>query len=106
MLLISLGSGNGLLTGGTKPLPELVLTNYQYDGLVQERRNSSVLAMELRLSCTNPSNKILRNSSQHIFCFNALEIIHKILFENSVLKITITFPVVPELKWISQIYWI
>ena len=25
------------------------------DGLVQERRNSSVLAMELRLSCTNPS---------------------------------------------------
>ena len=25
------------------------------DGLVQERRNSSVLAMELRLSWTNPS---------------------------------------------------
>ena len=25
------------------------------DGLVQERRNSSVLAMELRLSCTNPA---------------------------------------------------
>ena len=25
------------------------------DGLVQERRNSSALAMELRLSCTNPS---------------------------------------------------
>ena len=25
------------------------------DGLVQERRNSSVLAMELPLSCTNPS---------------------------------------------------
>ena len=24
------------------------------DGLVQERRNSSVLAMELRLSCINP----------------------------------------------------
>ena len=24
------------------------------DGLVQERRNSSVLAMKLRLSCTNP----------------------------------------------------
>ena len=24
------------------------------DELVQERRNSSVLAMELRLSCTNP----------------------------------------------------
>ena len=26
----------------------------QIDGLVQERRNSSALAMELRLSCTNP----------------------------------------------------
>ena len=25
------------------------------DGLVQERLNSSALAMELRLSCTNPS---------------------------------------------------
>ena len=25
------------------------------DMLVQERRNSSALAMELRLSCTNPS---------------------------------------------------
>ena len=25
------------------------------DGLVQERRNSGALAMELRLSCTNPS---------------------------------------------------
>ena len=28
---------------------------YDIDGLVQERRNSSVLAMELHLSCTNPS---------------------------------------------------
>ena len=28
---------------------------HDFDGLVQERRNSSVLAMELRLSCTNPS---------------------------------------------------
>ena len=25
-----------------------------FDGLVQERRNFSALAMELRLSCTNP----------------------------------------------------
>ena len=29
--------------------------SFQIDGLVQERRNSSALAMELRLSCTNPS---------------------------------------------------
>ena len=27
----------------------------QIDGLVQYSRNSSALAMELRLSCTNPS---------------------------------------------------
>ena len=31
-------------------------TSHEYiEGLVQERRNSSALAMELRLSCTNPS---------------------------------------------------
>ena len=30
-------------------------TSLYFDGLVQERRNSSALAMELRLSCTNPS---------------------------------------------------
>ena len=29
--------------------------NTYVDGLVQERRNSSVLAMELHLSCINPS---------------------------------------------------
>ena len=29
--------------------------NCRIDGLVQERRNSSASAMELRLSCTNPS---------------------------------------------------
>ena len=28
---------------------------YHHDGLVQERRNSSALAMDLRLSCTHPS---------------------------------------------------
>ena len=28
---------------------------HRVDGLVQERRNSSVLEMELRRSCTNPS---------------------------------------------------
>ena len=35
--------------------PERFLHLDYIDGLVQERRNSSVLAMELRLSCTNPS---------------------------------------------------
>ena len=28
---------------------------YHFQGLAQERRNSSALAMELRLSCTNSS---------------------------------------------------
>ena len=35
------------------------------DGLVQERRNSSALAMELRLSCTNPS--IWRTKIMNVF---------------------------------------
>ena len=29
--------------------------HHHFDGLVQERRNSSALAMKLRLSCTKPS---------------------------------------------------
>ena len=32
---------------------------YYIDGLVQERRNSSAIAMELRLCCTNPSTLCL-----------------------------------------------
>ena len=35
--------------------PSDVNTLRHVDGLVQERRNSSALVMELRLSCTNPS---------------------------------------------------
>ena len=31
------------------------ILKFQIDGLVQERHNSSALAMELRLSSTNPS---------------------------------------------------
>ena len=31
------------------------LQTEHFDGLMQERCNSSALAMELRLSCTNPS---------------------------------------------------
>ena len=34
---------------------------HDIDGLVQERRNSSAIAMELHLSCTNPWNWSLRN---------------------------------------------
>ena len=49
------------------------------DGLVQERRNSSVLAMELRLSCTNPS--ISANEySPVIYAVGCLSIILEIFF--------------------------
>ena len=34
----------------------------QVDRLVQERRNSSALALELRLSCTNPSSIVIYKS--------------------------------------------
>ena len=40
---------------GMRILVETKVTTMAYDGLVQERRNSSALAMELRLSCINPS---------------------------------------------------
>ena len=40
---------------------EACYRSWHIDGLVQERRNSSALAMELRLCCTNPS--IWRNGS-------------------------------------------
>ena len=39
---------------------------YKIDGLVQGRCNSSVLTMELRLSCTNPSNLC------HSVCTNSM----------------------------------
>ena len=35
------------------------------DGFVQERRNSSTLAMELHLSCTNPSICLQNNQKVH-----------------------------------------
>ena len=35
------------------------------DGLVQDRRNSSALAMELRLSCTNPYTGRLKFNWQY-----------------------------------------
>ena len=42
---------------------------YHFDGLVQERRNSSALAMELRLSCTSPSICNIRPISNHLVIF-------------------------------------
>ena len=49
-----------------------VIFEYHIDGLVQESRNSIALAMELRLSCTNPSIcfaflfNLFRNAHQRI----------------------------------------
>ena len=41
--------------GTSRERSSAVVVTEHIDGLVQERRNSSALAMELRLSCTNPS---------------------------------------------------
>ena len=42
------------------------LQQYHSDGLVQERRNSSALAMELRLSCTNPSIQLFLTAEEYV----------------------------------------
>ena len=42
------------LSDSGKPVAQPMLTYHQFDGLVQERRNSSVLAMELCPSYINP----------------------------------------------------
>ena len=57
----TLVSGSGLhmiWTGNctvSYSIPSFIQTELQIDELMQERRKYSVLAMELRLSCTNPS---------------------------------------------------
>ena len=43
------------MTIGTNQKRAMPVFTQRFDGLVQERRNSSALAMELCLSCTNPS---------------------------------------------------
>ena len=50
----------------TRSSATMVLTvQDQVDGLVQERRNSTALAMELHLSCTNPSKYSLPSMRKH-----------------------------------------
>ena len=51
--VMSLRQASSMLRVGTDTTSRLMCI-YIY-GLVQERRNSSALALELRLSCTNPS---------------------------------------------------
>ena len=41
--------------------------NAEIDGLVQERHNSSVLAVELRLSCINPSKWYIMQTAQYVW---------------------------------------
>ena len=48
------------------PFDDVIMSEAYIDGLVQERRNSIADAMELRLSCTNPS-MCDTNSSQDEF---------------------------------------
>ena len=53
----NLGAYNLVAIGGTTflvPSHLCQVTVSHIDGLVQERRNSRALAMELRVSCTNP----------------------------------------------------
>ena len=52
-------------TGWRQDGIELFLAEY-IDRLVQEKRNSSALAMELCLSCTNPSMKNKQPMSRNI----------------------------------------
>ena len=53
------GVSNSMIRPWSKTIILLSIKTYfqssYIDGLVQERRNSSALAMQLRLSCTNPS---------------------------------------------------
>ena len=50
------------------------------DGLVQERRNSSALAMELRLSCTNPSTCILNFRDVQKFTCDSKDLLKAVNF--------------------------
>ena len=52
-----------LTARGRHQIQTHVLERLRFDGLVQERRNSSALAMELRLSCTNLSVRCLKLES-------------------------------------------
>ena len=69
ILVVSIDPGNDLVQSRCKPSPEPVMTKFPMScdniyRLVQERRNSSVLVMELRLSCTDPLTWGLTHSGQ------------------------------------------
>ena len=54
--LVIIGSQYGTWNTNFNMYSLYMLRLFHFDGLVQERRNSSVLVMKLCLSCTNPSN--------------------------------------------------
>ena len=54
-------------------LNNLISCRLYFDGLVQERRNSIAIALELQLSCTNPlicfSESMLLSDKQNLLCY-------------------------------------
>ena len=68
------------------------LISQHIDGLVQERRNSSALAMELRLSCTKPS--ISSKREQNCYC--------DMISEHYLLNLPEMFLVILCVFWISS----
>ena len=52
---LALEQMNGVMIGGRNIKVRISDKHLHIDGLVQEKHNSRALAMELRLSCTNPS---------------------------------------------------
>ena len=54
IFVVSIETVGGTLGAWTCAVTTMAKFRSYIDGLMQERRNSSVLAMELRLSCTNP----------------------------------------------------
>ena len=52
-IIVNMYVQNFIIIISVQPVPKDLIDDI--DGLVQERRNSSALAMELRLSCINPS---------------------------------------------------
>ena len=78
-------------------------SQHQFDGLVQERHNSSALAMELHFSFTNPSNCNVAQYDTHIKYKNdkIQQVYH---FEtHSLLPITCSFGWVMD--HISWVFW-
>ena len=79
----------------TKTLFWWCMTTTYFDGLVQERRNSHALAMELHLSCTNPSTWCLyyvRYEWNTHTSFNKIPVFMSSKFKCKIFAINTHFP--------------